>query len=234
MTVSGTTAFNLTVSQLVTEARALLGIQDAEEPLQAYELQQGIRALNMMIKAWQIDGPYTWTFTEGQFTLVQNDVDYVFGAGGSFTTVPLEIMSARISRGGNDLPMLQISREEYYNFPNKTTAGYPTQFYYDRQRDGGTFYVWPAPDAGLGTIKFTYRRIIDDAGDGTNTMDFPPEWHEALTYGLAQRLLNYYPNTPQMIVANVMQMAVSSYAKVAEFDAAEGQGSIMVTPWWDE
>lgn len=231
MTVSGTTTFNLTVAQIVTEARGMLGIQDAEEPLQPHELEQGIRSLNMMMKAWQADGVQTWTTSDGQFTLVQSDADYVFGSGGTFTTVPIDILDARILRGSNEIPMTRMSREDYLRLPNKATQGYPTQFYYNRQRDGGTFYVWPTSDAALGTIKFTYRRYIMDAGNGTNTVDFPPEWMEAITSGLAKRLIPYYPGANPTSIANVERMAASSYSVMVDFDAAEGESSIMITPW---
>lgn len=230
MTVSGTTTFSLTVSELVTEARGLLGIQASEEPLQAHELAQGIRALNMMLKAWQVDGVQTWTLTEGSFALAQGDYDYLFGAGGTFTTVPLEITDARIVRSSIDLPMNRMSREEYHALPLKTVEGYPTQFYYDRQRDGGTFYVWPAPDSTAGTIKFTYRRYIMDAGNGTDTLDFPTEWYEAIAYGLAKRLVPYYPGVNPKTLPLVLDMAATSYATVKGFDVGEGRGSLMIGP----
>lgn len=233
MTVSGTTTFSMTVSEIVTEARGLLGIQAAEEPLEAHELQQGIRTLNMMLKAWQADGVQAWTLTEGTFTLVQADADYVFGAGGTFTTVPLDITDVRITRNSNSIPMFRLSREDYYALPLRTNQGYPTQFYYDRQREGGTFYVWPAPDSGLGTIDFTYRRYIMDAGDGTNTLDLPTEWYEAITYNLADRLMPYYPGISPVSKQKVETRAAAAYFSVKGFDTGEGMGSISITPDWD-
>ncbi len=230
MTVSSTTTFALTVAELVTEARGLLGIQASEEPLQAHELTQGIRALNMMLKAWQADGVKTWTLTEGSFALVQGDVDYVIGAGGSFTTVPLEITDMRITRNSQDLPMNRMSREEYFSLPVKDSEGYPTQYFYDYQREGGTFYVWPAPDGTASTIKFTYRRLMMDAGDGTNTVDAPAHWAEALAYNLAKRLIPYYPGVNQINAKLVLEMAASSYAIVANADVAEGLGSLTILP----
>jgi hypothetical protein len=230
MTVGSTIDFSLTAEELVKEARGALGIQAHEEPLQAHELQQGLRTLNAMVKAWQAVGTMTWTLTEGSFALVQGDVDYVFGSGGTVTTVPFEVTDARITRGGTDLPMWPLSREDYFSIPLKTTQGYPTQFYYDRQRESGTFYVWPAPDATGGTIKFTYRRSIFDFDTSSDTMDLPQEWYEAVVWNLADRLLSYYPTTDAVIVQRVMQRAASSYAVVKSFDTGEGQGSISILP----
>jgi hypothetical protein len=227
MTVSGTTAFAMTVSEIVDDARDLLGISAEEEPLEAVDLNKGVRALNQMLRAWQADGVQTWVLTEGTFALVASDADYVFGTGGSFTTVPMEIMDMRITRNGTDLPMHRMGREEYFALPNKTTTGYPTCYYYDRQRNGGTLYVWPAPDATAGTLKFTYRRQIMDAGDGTDTLDIPTEWLECVTSNLAIRLAPRYEKQPSQVLAALAQ---SSYAALKSFDTSEGHGSISILP----
>lgn len=230
MTVSGTTAFDMTVSDIITYARGLIGIQDEEEPLTSVDLQRGITVLNMMLHSWQADGVQTWVRTEGTFALAQGDYDYVFGAGGAFTTVPVEITDVRITRSSRDLPMNRMSREEYQALPVKDTQGYPTQFYYDRQRDGGTFYVWPAPDATAGTIKFTYRRYIMDAGDGTKTLDIPKEWLEAVTSNLAVRLSPYYGGVDPARLSEVKELASVSYNVLKSFDTAEGEAVINIWP----
>lgn len=230
MTVSGTTAFNLTVAEIVRDARGMLGIQDEEEPLEAVDLDRGIRVLNTMLLAWQADSVQTWVLTEGTLTLVQGDYDYVIGSGGAFTTVPTEITDARINRSSIDLPMNRMSREDYYALPVKDTQGYPTQFYYDRQRDGGTFFVWPAPDSVAGTIRFTYRRRIMDVGAGSNTLDLPTEWLEAIIANLAVRLSPHYGGIDPRRLAEVRDIALSSYNVLKSFDTAEGEGSINIWP----
>lgn len=227
MTVSGTTTFELTVSQIVEDARELLGIHAEEEPMTDADLQRGIRVLNMMLRAWQADGIQTWVLAEGSFALTQSDYDYTFGSGGAFTTVPIEITDVRITRNSQDLPMNRMSREEYYSLPVKSTEGYPTNFYYDRQRDSGTFYVWPAPDSTAGTIKFSYRRYIMDAGNGTNTLDIPKEWMQAVTSNLA---VNLAPRYQVSVSRELAAIATSSYDALKSFDTAEGMGSLNIWP----
>jgi hypothetical protein len=139
----------------------------------------------------------------------------------------MEIMDMRITRNGTDLPMQRMGREEYFALPNKTTTGYPTCYYYDRQRNGGTLYVWPVPDATGGTLKFTYRRQIMDAGDGTDTLDIPTEWLECITSNLAIRLAPRYEKQPSQVLAALAQ---SSYAALKSFDTSEGHGSISILP----
>lgn len=231
MSVSNSTDFSLTTAEIVEEARRKIGIHADEEPLQAQELITGIRTINMMLKAWQAEGVMCWTYEEGTLPLVQGDADYVFGAGGAFVTVPFEVMSIRINRNGNDLPMVRMSREEYFDLPNKATQGYPTQFYYDRQRSSGTLYVWPAPDAGLGTLKFTYRRVIMDMDAASDNADLPQEWLEAIVYNLAVKLAPGagVVGTPEF--ALVKSEAERSFAVIKAWDVGEGKGSLSLTPW---
>ncbi len=113
MAVSGSTDFKSTAVELLEDARRLLGIHAEEEALAAHESATGLRFLTKMLKAWEADGIGSWMLTEGSFSLVQSTASYLCGSGGAFTTVPFEIVSARINRGGNDLPMLRLSREQY-------------------------------------------------------------------------------------------------------------------------
>lgn len=232
MAVSNSTDFNETAVELISDALAELGVLADEEPLEDVDLQRGLRALNRMLKAWQADDVQIWTLTEGSVPLVQGDFDYLFGAGGAFTTVPFEITDCRITRGGTSLPMLRLSREEYYALPNRLSSnqGYPTQFYYDRQRSGGTMFVWPAPDAMIGTLDFTYRRIIMDMDAGPDDMDLPQEWTEAMVFGLAQRLIGPYAKAGTPEGNRVEAKAAETYQVVKNFDIGEGRASVRVTP----
>src|SRR5690606_27436863 len=122
----------------------------------------------------------------------QGQESYAFGAGGDFTEVPFDISDDMRIRRQNDLPMIRLSRDEYMSLPSKAVQGYPTQWYYERQRSGGRLYVWPAPDGQAGTLKFSYRRIIMDVDSGADDFDLPQEWHEAVVFGLARRLVGTY------------------------------------------
>lgn len=230
MAVSSSIDFALTANDAVVTALELLGVRAEEEPLQQYELERGLRHMNMMLKGWEADGVMTWTKTEGTITLAQSDVDYVVGSGGSFTTVPLDIEDMRITRNSIDLPMFRLSRPDYFSIPNKTVEGYPTQWFYDRQRDGGTIYVWPAPDSTAGTLKFTYRRRIMDMDASANNFDLPQEWYLAITHGLAVMLGPIYGKTGTPRYEDIKAKAAAAYDSVKGFDQGEGEASIFVLP----
>lgn len=230
MAVSGSTDFTLTTHDLIVEARKKIGLHESEEPLQADQLTMGKNTLNVMLKAWQVGGVSMSQYTEGEITLSENDYSLDFGSGGAFETVPFDMIDVRITRNGSDLPMMELSREEYYAIPRKTQTGYPTQWYYDRQRNGGTLKIWPAADATAGVLKFTYVRKISDMDSNEDDLDLPQEWYEAVVYGLADRLAEEYGliNTP--LGNRVSQKAAMSLQEIKEFDTGEGRGSIRITP----
>lgn len=183
-----------------------------------------------MLKAWQVEGVSFSQYTEGSIALTQSDLDLVFGAGGDFTTVPFDIVDVRINRNSIDTPMIELSREEYYALPIKTNEGFPTQWYYDRQRNGGTMYIWPAPDATAGTLKFTYIAQIDDMDANADNLDLPTEWYEAVVYNLADRFAEEFGLTNSPLGQRVALKAMEKFEDVKAFDVGEGLGSIRISP----
>lgn len=231
MTVSSSTDFSLSASDVIVAARRKLGIQAQEETLEAADLDDGLKTLNMMLKAWQADGVMCWTSSELTFVLAQADTNVTFGAGMDVTTIPFEIVSININRGSNDLPMMQMSRQDYRRLPNKTSQGCPTQFYYDRQRSGGTLYIWPAADATAGTLYIDTRRIIMDMDASANTFDLPQEWYEAIVYNLADRLAEDYGMVGSPEAQQVSGKAGQSYEIVKALDVGLGENSVFVLPY---
>ncbi len=215
----------------MADALNLLGVLAEEEPLPAFDLSRGLRFLTRMLKQWEAQGIGGWVQTEGTLTLVASTPSYTFGAGGAFTTVPFDIVSARINRGTSDVPMQRLTRQEYYDLPLKTNTGYPVQFFYDRQRDNGTLYVWPSPDVTAGTFKFTYRRRIMDLDSGPDNFDLPPEWERAITEGLAEMLIPVYGKAGSPEAAEIHAAAPVSFAVIQNFDVAEGEGSLSILPY---
>lgn len=108
-------------------------------------------------------------------------------------TRPESITSARRRDSSNyDTPLNELARSDYFNLAQKTVAGQPTQFYYDKQLSSGTLYLYQAPNDASNTIKFTFQKMFFDFNSGTNNPDFPIEWAETLAFGLASRLTYDY------------------------------------------
>ena len=64
MATSGSTGYTLTAGQIIDKAFSKIGVKTSEQALQAEEFQDGIDALNMMIKAWGARGLHLWTKEE--------------------------------------------------------------------------------------------------------------------------------------------------------------------------
>jgi hypothetical protein len=231
MAVSNETSFVRTAGDLITDALELLGVLGEEEPLTAVDLQRGLKWLNYLLKAWQPDGVMTWTLTEGgPFTLTQGDFDIDFAAGGDVEDVPLDIQSVRVTRSGGTIPMSPLSREDYFNLPNRTAQGYPTQYYYDKQRDSGVLYLYQAPNAVLTTIEWTQRRPIMILTAANDSIDVPEEWDLALVSGLASLLIPIYGKSGTPRAADIRAQAGEAYSSVKAFDIDEGESSIFMVP----
>jgi len=231
MAVSNSTDFARTANELIVDALELLGIRGEEEPLQAYELQRGLKWLNYLLRTWQVDGVMGWTLTEGSLSLTASQASYTFGAGGDFTTVPVDIQQVRVSHdGGNEMEMTRLSREDYYRLPNRTTEGSPTQYFYDRQRDGGTLHVWPVPSDGDYDITFTYRRRVMDMDAASDSFDLPQEWYLAIVSGLAALFIPIYGKSGTPRAQDIRQQAAEAYTAVKAFDIDEGESSMFILP----
>lgn len=86
MTTSGSVDFTMTASQLIEEAFKLIGVKPAETQLEAFEIQDGINTLNLMLKAWQGQGMHLWTQEEGVLFLDVGKMDYLLGPTGDEAT----------------------------------------------------------------------------------------------------------------------------------------------------
>lgn len=202
MATSGSTDFNNTASEIIKDAHALIGVVDQSLNLSSEELALGQRALNRMIKAWNAKGLWLWTFKEGSFSTVADTQSYSMGSGGDYSERPLQITQCRHVEDSIATEMFPLTREEYFRLPDKSTSGKPTNYYYDPQLTTGTLYIWPT-DSGANTLKFTYRRPLEDIDSATDDPDFPPEWLDALTYNLAVRLAPFYGVSVSAEVANI-------------------------------
>jgi hypothetical protein len=84
---SGTANFTLNATGIVTAAFSLIGYLAAEQPLQAFAIQDGLNWLNILLKAWQKDNIHLWTQREGVIFLNYAQDVYALGPFGDNATV---------------------------------------------------------------------------------------------------------------------------------------------------
>lgn len=189
MALSASTDWSQTASDLISDAYMLTGITPEEEPLTSAQLATGLRFINAMFKTWQKRG-VAWKRAEGSITAVAGQQSYTLGPAGDFTTRPVRLTRVWFrSSASVDMPMREMSSEEYDNLAYKSTAGTPMNYYYSPLLTQAKLYVWPVLASGVtGTIRFTYAGGLDDFDAASNDPAIPQDYMEAVKYALALRL----------------------------------------------
>lgn len=88
-----------------------------------------------------------------------------------------------------EIPIVNQSRQDYFDLPNKNQNGTVIQTYYSRQLAQGIMYCWNPPSNATSVINFTYEREIEVPTEVTQTLDLPADWYDAVIYNLAKRLI---------------------------------------------
>jgi len=213
MTTSGTAAFNLDLAEIVEESFERCG----SELRTGYDLKTARRSLNLLFADWANRGINLWTVEQGAIPLVQGTATY------DLPDDTVDLMEHVIRTGaGNvstqaDLTITRISVSTYSSIPNKLTQARPIQVYINRQAETPNVTVWPTPD-GSQAYSFVYWRLrrIQDAGDGSNTMDVPFRFIPAMVAGLAYYLSMKLPNALER-----MQMLKAQYDEAWDFASTE-------------
>jgi hypothetical protein len=184
MTTSGTSAFNLDLTEIVEEAFERVG----SEMRTGYDLRTARRSLNLMFADWANRGINMWTFEQGSIPLVAGTATYNLPAD----TVDLLEHVIRTGAGSAstqaDLTITRISVSTYATIPNKLQQARPIQVWIERLNTP-RITVWPVPDNSQPYV-FVYWRLkrIQDAGNGINTMDMPFRFLPCMVAGLAYYL----------------------------------------------
>lgn len=196
MATSGTSVFNLDLSELVEEAFERCGA----ELRTGYDLKTARRSLNLLFADWANRGVNLWTVEQGSINLVQGTATY------DLPDNTVDLLEHVIRTGaGNvstqaDLTITRISVSTYSSIPNKLTQARPIQVYINRQAPTPTITVWPTPDGSI-PYQFIYWRLrrIQDAGDGSNTMDVPFRFIPCMVSGLAYYLALKLPGAMERL-----------------------------------
>jgi len=215
MATSGTTTFNLDISDIMEEAYDLCGL----ELRSGYSYRGAKRALNLVFLEWQNKGLNLWTIEQGSATLVAGTSSYTAESSA------LDIVDVSIrTNAGNvsdqfDQRLNRISRTEYNHQASKLTQSKPTQFYVDKDNDSVKIVLWATPDsAETYTLIYDYVKRIEDVGTvASNNADVPTRYLPCLTYALAYNLACKSPEAIQR-VPMIRQRYMELWDEVSDAD----------------
>lgn len=183
MATSSSIDFNMTAREVITYALRKINILAETEDPGSDMAARAMTELNVMLKGWQ-KYENLWRLTEGSVTLANATSSY------SLSPVPHRVVSVRYrNTSSTDTPMQVLTRQEYYDLPNKSSAGTPTTYYVDYQRATATMYVWPVQATiTTETLPYTYQRKFEDIDALDNDIDIRQEHFEVVGYNLAKRI----------------------------------------------
>lgn len=234
MTISTTTTFNLTGSQLVNAAlRKLSVLGDGNSPTST-QLANGMEALNVMLKAFTSKGMPLWVITQYDVPMTAT-ADYPMGIGQTINIpAPLKVLQAVLKNNTarTTIPMNIRTHYDFNLLSNLNSLGTPNTFWYEPLNQTGVLHIWPTPDIYNQTncvVSITYQRPFYDVADPADTLDFPQWWFDAIIYGLAWRLSPEY-GTP--LADRKELMAEATYFLEEALSFGEEEGSISFEPDW--
>lgn len=217
MTTSGVITYQPSTLQVIEAAFNVLGIGQEGEALTPRAYQDGLRALNQLIQGMSAE-PHLWTYEEATLAMVADTPSYVVSPRA------LRITDCRYRNlvSQIDVPMAMMSRQEYFDQPTKTVSpSIPVNFYFDPKVSTGTLYLWPCPSAATAAqyeIRYTYVRFLEIQTATNETLDFPSQWIEAVTWNLARKLITQYPVNDGNLMQIVMATAAETMAHLKAWD----------------
>ncbi len=185
---NGNISYNFGTAVVIVTVGMLMNSTQTLNPIYEYS-QDGITWVSSVPAA-----SASSTFTAGQW--YWQDVASPFSApyyrvretsGGTLDATELVFGTS-----ANEIVLSRINKDDYQNLPFKNQQGRPLQFWFDRQIIPQA-WMWPASMYSFNSIVVWARRIIQNVGNYTNSLQFPNRWLDSVIFTLASRMIYILP-----------------------------------------
>lgn len=204
-----------TARNLITNALLDLGVlADGETPT-ASEAVGGLRKLNNMLDAWNIERLMIYGAIQNVFTLAPDQGTYTLGISGNFNIPrPNEVMAAYLrdtaSNPQADIPIYIQTNEEYADLPYKLEAQtYPYNIYINNTFPLSTVYLNPVPTSTQYKLVLWTSGIISNL-DLDSQFTFPAGYAQTIEANLAIILAPSYGVEPSAVTVNLARTGKSN------------------------
>jgi hypothetical protein len=208
--------------------RKIAAVASGEIPT-AEELEDGLSALQVMLRMWAGEKIAVFASSKDDKTLTVGTYVYTWGSGGDIATArPNQINGAYIlDSGGNSHPVGIISEGTYRNISVKGTVGRPYLLFYHPQYPLASLYLYYVPNAAETLHIDSFKPFTETSSFSAlaDELDFPSNYEEAVIYNLAIRLA---PEFGKTIPAEVANIAVVTYEKICNRNIAEQMEPISI------
>lgn len=100
----------------------------------------------------------------------------------------LDVIELVFGTAANEILLSRLNKDDYQNLPFKNQTGRPLQFWFDRQIIPQA-WMWPASAYSFNSVVVWRRRVLQDVGVFTNTIEFPARWLDTIIYSGAARII---------------------------------------------
>lgn len=188
---SKTYNFNPSNNEIIAQAFARIQVRRTE--ILSQHIQDAVMELNTLFSRLNNMGPNLWTVDLQSIPLIQGSATYSVPA----ETIQVLDVFIRYGSPSTDRILYPISRTEYASLSNKTTQGFPSQFWFDRLISPSlTFYLTPDGGGPYTAYYYRYRQVQDSKIPNGQVAEIPNRWIDAIIAGLAHRLARIY--APQL------------------------------------
>lgn len=215
-----------TAEDLIAHAFETASILAPGEPMSATLSADGLRRLNLMMGALQLQPLTQPVLTRVELDLVSGQGGpsnpYTIGDGGDFdVTRPIKLDNAAILIVAEDdannveVPRAILTEDAWEAIHIKELqSSVFTDVYYNPtfSSDLGTINLWPVPNTATNKLILYYRQPLSSFADLTTSYALPPGCEEALENNLAKRFLMPYGVKDPETVAAITDMARTSLA----------------------
>lgn len=187
-TTSGTVLFNPTGGDFILDAFDRIQVRPTE--IEQTQMQRAVMELNLaLVRFNEMPGQNQWTIQQSTISLVQGTATYSLPA----STRMIFSCFIRYSTPTIDRYMFPISRDEYAAISTKTTQGFPSQYFLDRQQTPTvTFYLVPDGSFPYQFVYYAANQIQDASISNGQNLQLPYRMFDAITADLSHRLARIY------------------------------------------
>jgi len=181
-----------TRNEIIEGAFRIVGAHEPGQVLSGEMLDQGVKALQLVVKSWTNKNLFLWSFDQSSFATVADQELYTTTDLSGDDDAIIGLDKAWVVDSNEDLPLEVISYSRYQDIADKeTNTGRPCAIAFKATPEP-SFYIWPSPDAAY-TIKILSVYPLKDFDAAAESGDVPARFQRALKYGLAEDLFDEYP-----------------------------------------
>jgi hypothetical protein len=197
-----------TAQTLIKAALRSIGVIATGETPTADELNDGLEALKFMLRRWSANKLRLYYTKQDTVALAAGTASYTIGSGGTCDTVrPVQIRGGFVrDSSGVDHEVVIIDEAKYRRLGLKTVTATANYLWYSPEYPLGKIYVYPT---GSGTLYLDSLKPLTDPAAITTSIAFPPEYDEAIKYGLAVRMAPEYGKDPSSVVVALANNALN-------------------------